>query len=227
MPLPTSFETTEDCVLSKYNNGVLGPCSGHGECLLGVCVCDKYWSGRSDWTSLDGLDCQYNDVAVRLLWAIVLALTLNSLLQGSKVMKGEVAATKGNVKAMWGRGSGKFCLVGLFQSTLMAIVAIAKVATNMRIDPVDGPVIYAIYIVCSISFYWVSIFATTLQLNLALKGMNAKKGGSDMDKIAKVMRLANVKGESLLAVERRIFYHRPFIYNSLQLTSRENVKLTS
>ena len=32
-------------------------CSGHGECIEGVCVCEWGWSGLSDYYDLYGIDC--------------------------------------------------------------------------------------------------------------------------------------------------------------------------
>ena len=179
-----------NCSYPDYNS--FGDCSGHGVCVDSVCVCDKYYNGRSDWMNLDGIACQVNGPAIRVLWGIVWLIALYIIKQCLKVIRTELAATKGSWPGVWARMSGKTTITSFVLSCLIMVVAIAKTCTNENIDPVDSPVIYACYVCTSISFYWLTIYITKMQLNLALKGMNSKKGGSDMDNINKVMKLMNV-----------------------------------
>jgi len=47
------------------------PCSGNGECVDGLCICDPGYTSRGDFISPLGLDCDINIVAVRVLWAMM------------------------------------------------------------------------------------------------------------------------------------------------------------
>ena len=206
---------------SRYGSSAMGPCSGHGTCLSGVCRCDKYWTGRSDWISLEGYDCQYNTIAIRVEWAIIWLMAMYALKQCAKVARAEWTACKGHIGEIWKRTSGKMTISAVILSTFVLIVAIAKtVSPDQYIDPVDNPVIYVLYVLSSITFYWVTIYMTTMQLNLALKGMNSKKGGSDMDNIKKVMKVMDVKGyvdSSIIGVSAIIGFFKPEIgFNCLQ-----------
>lgn len=48
-------------------------CSDHGTCILETCFCDDGFSGRSDFVNTEGVDCQINLQAIRIIWGISLA----------------------------------------------------------------------------------------------------------------------------------------------------------
>jgi len=55
-------------------------CSGRGACDGQRCVCDPGFSGSTHWVNADGEDCFVSLIAVRCLWAVVLAAFLISTL---------------------------------------------------------------------------------------------------------------------------------------------------
>lgn len=47
-------------------------CGIHGQCMDNSCVCDKHWSGKTDFLNYDGFACVTYVPFERVLWAVVL-----------------------------------------------------------------------------------------------------------------------------------------------------------
>ena len=65
------------------------------------------------------MDCQTNTIVIRVLWAIVWAALMYALRQCVKVLVSEWATTKGSVKGIWGRSSGKMTLTSVLLCSLI------------------------------------------------------------------------------------------------------------
>ncbi|GBG27974.1 Hypothetical Protein FCC1311_041972 [Hondaea fermentalgiana] len=59
---------------SYYAEPILSPPCGHGDCVVGVCVCEDGWTGLSDFITTEGIACDINNVAIKALWAINLLI---------------------------------------------------------------------------------------------------------------------------------------------------------
>lgn len=55
----------------SFGPNPLGPCSGHGTCVNGTCLCDAGWTGRSDWMNAEGFDCQIHMPTVKALYGVL------------------------------------------------------------------------------------------------------------------------------------------------------------
>lgn len=54
-----------------WGNGLCG----HGSCVEGLCVCEKGWTGLSDFINTEGITCDINIYVVKALWAFNLAFS--------------------------------------------------------------------------------------------------------------------------------------------------------
>lgn len=66
--------------------GIGDICSGRGQCINDLCVCDEYWTGRSDFLNLDGLACQNPIILDRTLFALAAFSWLRLTLQGIPIL---------------------------------------------------------------------------------------------------------------------------------------------
>ena len=69
-----------------YNTiGINQICSGHGDCVNDFCYCDNGWTGLTDFEPIDGLDCDINILAIRIISVYVSFfgfITLITILKG-------------------------------------------------------------------------------------------------------------------------------------------------
>mmetsp|Transcript_439 Transcript_439/g.1046 ORF Transcript_439/g.1046 Transcript_439/m.1046 type:complete len:405 (-) Transcript_439:145-1359(-) len=68
-------EFLPDFFSSYYEEPWLGQCA-KGACELGVCVCNDGWTGYADFINTEGIECQINNIVIKILWAFNLVFLL-------------------------------------------------------------------------------------------------------------------------------------------------------
>mmetsp|Transcript_853 Transcript_853/g.1950 ORF Transcript_853/g.1950 Transcript_853/m.1950 type:complete len:405 (+) Transcript_853:885-2099(+) len=54
---------------------------GQGECTdQGVCECDPHWTGKADFLWTEGIECQVNNIAIKILWAFNLIVLIGNII---------------------------------------------------------------------------------------------------------------------------------------------------
>lgn len=60
--------------LTAFLNDPDAPCSGHGTCQSGLCVCDSGYHGESDMVNLSGYACHVQTLTRQAFWGVALLL---------------------------------------------------------------------------------------------------------------------------------------------------------
>jgi hypothetical protein len=159
-------------------------CSGNGECIDSICVCNAGWTGASDWVSGDGYDCQTNYYFVSALWVIAVLMGLKvSIKLTIPALKKYINAST-SFKETWRKPMFHLLFtVTVFQLSLLP-VAVWKI-TNTALIGNEDPICFLIYAFYTCVFYYITTVGTALQCNLALKSMT----GRDKTGVKRVLKL--------------------------------------
>ncbi|GBG34050.1 Teneurin-4 [Hondaea fermentalgiana] len=76
----------------SFGSNPFGPCSGHGTCVNGTCICDAGWTGRSDWMNAEGIDCQIHMPTVKALYGILALAQVVGYIMAIPYLKSRYAA---------------------------------------------------------------------------------------------------------------------------------------
>ena len=137
----TKLKLDLNCDYSQYQLG--GICSGHGTCVDGICECDPYYTGRSDWINLEGQGCGINIIALKVLWVILLVMQLLCFNSQRKIISDLYPKHNNSFKAIWAKTSGRFTLCTAVLSLFITVCCVARLFADQLIDPKQSPVIFA------------------------------------------------------------------------------------
>lgn len=183
-----------ECSYPEHTWG--GVCGGHGKCVDSLCVCDAGWTGKSEWMSFDGYTCTTNEAAIQALWAINVVLWLKTTVEAVKICYFEHGKAKGDFKAALARDGFRYAFFEFITNLSYGVIALCRIGGSsvvaMNPDTQFGGFLLVLYgWTCGI-FYLVTVFATELQCNVALKGMGSGKD-KEMAQVRAVMRLLRPK----------------------------------
>jgi len=165
--------------LGVLRENIKGPCSGRGECINDVCVCDAGWNGRADFIDTTGLDCQHGETPVRILWGINLFFQIFFLAKGTPLFltrwhqfrdtqKQKIAS--GRKYTIWNNRGLVACLAFLFvcAPSMIAMAILRLVDTNERVGLTYGATI--LFTTTKLGFYFAVWAFQPALLSTILKG---------------------------------------------------------
>jgi len=136
-----------NCSIPQFFNRE--PCSGNGVCdpSTGLCECFPGWTGRSDIFNTEGRDCQINEMTIKILWAMVLTISLATIVpvfrrfqeRWAHFQNVQQAKTQNGRKSTLFKNKGLVTVLfhgfGLFPSTIfLAILKLARPTGRIGID---------------------------------------------------------------------------------------------
>jgi len=171
-----------------------GSCSGNGFCNNSKCICDKGWTGLSDFVNTEGLDCQIYDPAVRGLWAFDILLASIVLVKSASRVKARWENFLAGRRMARERGrhytilENKPLIASIFYwfvlfpcLILFAIVRITK--SDERVGVTFGVTFF--FLMCKFGFYMAGFYFYTSLFEAVLKGAIIRQSGLRTDSLIK------------------------------------------
>lgn len=168
-------------------------CGKHGHCEENVCVCDRFWSGKTDILNYDGWSCPAFEPLNVSLWSLTLVgmcilqvriikAFLNQWGNFSTLKKR--AAKRGTKLRWWEFRPLLLVVIAQFSPTILYISVPFKVAlTPYRVIGHDPLLTITFYLAASVQF-WGNIMAEESSFITLMQGVTSVKP-SDAEKLRK------------------------------------------